>query len=285
VALSFVRNADEVRAAREALAALGHNVPVIAKIERLEALDSLGQIIREADGILVARGDLGLALPPEEVPVWQKRILHACAHRGRASITATQMLESMVVHARPTRAEASDVANAILDGTHAVMLSGETAIGAHPVAAVGMMDRIARSAERALLDGTLPVTPHRAESEGDVADAISLACAVTAEDLDARWIVAFTRTGSTAVRVVRHRPRVPVLAATPDPVVARRLALLWGVTSVLVPEASTLDEMQRNAESAAKERKLVARGDLVVITGGDLGVPGSTNLMRVAQIG
>lgn len=284
VALSFVRNAEEVHVARSALSELDHDAPIIAKVERLEALRNLHEIIHAADAVLVARGDLGLALPPEEVPVWQKRILSQCAHAGRLSITATQMLESMVTSVRPTRAEASDVANAILDGTHVVMLSAETAIGKHPVAAIAMMDRIAKSAETALFDGSLPVTPHRGRSEGDVSDAISLACAVTAEDLGARLIVAFTKTGRTALRVAKHRPTIPVLAATPDPIVERRLALLWGVVPVLVPEAASLDDMIRTAEIAARERRLVESGDLMVLTGGDIGVPGSTNLMRVAQV-
>lgn len=284
VALSFVRNAQEVQNARFALAELETDAPIIAKVERLEALRNLHEIIEASDAVLVARGDLGLALPPEEVPVWQKRILSSCAHAGRVSITATQMLESMVTSVRPTRAEASDVANAILDGTHVVMLSAETAIGKHPVAAIAMMDRIAKSAETALFDGSLPVTPHRGRSEGDVSDAISLACAVTAEDLGARLIVAFTKTGRTALRVAKHRPNITVLAATPDPMVERRLGLLWGVVPVLVPEAGSLDDMIRTAEIAARERGLVETGDLMVLTGGDIGIPGSTNLMRVTEV-
>ncbi len=284
VALSFVRNAAEVLQARKRIHELGHDIPLIAKVERLEALGNLPTIMEAADAVLVARGDLGLALPPEEVPVWQKRILSACSQAGRMSITATQMLESMVSSTRPTRAEASDVANAILDGTHAVMLSAETAIGQHPVEAIAMMDRIARSAEEALYDGSLSVRPQRGRSEGNVADSISLACAVTAEDLDARLIVAFTQSGTTALRVAKHRPRIPILGATPDPLVERRLALLWGVVPVLVPQASSLDEMVSTAERVARDRQLVESGDLIVLTGGDVGVPGSTNLMRVTEV-
>lgn len=284
IALSFVGNAQEVIEAQDMIAGLGHDAPVIVKVERLEALRNLKTIIDAADAVLVARGDLGLALPPEEVPVWQKRILSACTQAGRPSITATQMLESMVSSVRPTRAEASDVANAIIDGTHAVMLSAETAVGQHPVQAVAMMDRIARSAESGLLDGSFPVKPQRARSEGDISDAISLACVVTAEDLDARLIVAFTKTGTTAQRVAKHRSRIPILAATPHPVVLRRLSLLWGVTAALVQDAASLDEMIQSAETVARERSLVQSGDRIVLTGGDIGVSGSTNLMRVTEV-
>jgi pyruvate kinase len=284
VALSFVRNAEEVTEARQMLDGLGHDAPLIVKIERLEALANLKSIMGVADAVLVARGDLGLALPPEEVPVWQKRILSACVQAGRLSITATQMLESMVTSMRPTRAETSDVANAIFDGSHAVMLSAETAVGQYPVTAVAMMDRIARSTETALLDGSLTITQQRGRSEGHVSDAISLACVVTAEDLNARLIVAFTQSGTTALRVAKHKPRVPILAATPDPVVERRLALLWGVVPAHIKQADTLDEMIHNAEAAARERQLVESGDLIVLTGGDIGVSGSTNLMRVTEV-
>lgn len=284
VALSFVRHPDEVAAARAILDDMGAQPRLIAKVERLEALERLPELIKVSDGILVARGDLGLALAPEQVPIAQKRMLHACAHAGRLGITATQMLESMISSPRPTRAEASDVANAILDGTQVVMLSGETAMGNHPIAAVQMMDRIALEAERAVYSGELDVGVHRGESEGSVADAIALACAVTAEDLQARAIIAFTRTGMTAHRVSKHRPAVPILAATPDPLVQRRLNLVWGVTPILVPEAESLDAMIATAEASALARDLVASGDVIVLTGGDVGVPGSTNLMRVSQV-
>lgn len=284
VALSFVQNAEEILDARSRIAEQQGDMPVIAKIERQEAIQDLSRIVAATDGILVARGDLGIALPPEQVPILQKRILHACAHAGRLSITATQMLESMVRSVRPTRAEASDVANAILDGTGVVMLSGETAVGAHPVHAIRMMSRIAAEAERAVFEGTIDAPVHRGVSEGHVADAIALACAVTAEDLEARLIIALTQTGTTAHRVAKHRPRVPILAVTPDRTVQHRLNLLWGTSAIVCEQADTLDEMMRRAEAEARKRGLVDPGDLVVITGGDIGVPGSTNLMRVSEI-
>ncbi|MBW3582481.1 MAG: pyruvate kinase [Euryarchaeota archaeon] len=283
VALSFVRSGDEVIAARGALEELGSSAFVYAKVERDEALSDLTAIVEASDGVLVARGDLGIALPPEKVPIAQKEILNTCTHIGKVGMTATQMLESMVHNPRPTRAEASDVANAILDGTQSVLLSGETAIGHDPVAVVKMMARIITETEEALASGRLEAHEHRARMEGSVADAIALACAVTAEELEARCIIAFTRSGLTAMRVAKHRPHVPIIGASPHIDVLRRLALVWGVTPLLVAEAESLEDMTRVANRSAIEKGLIASGDLVVLTGGDIGVSGSTNLMRVVE--
>ncbi len=284
VALSFVRTGDDIREARTMLRELDTDPLLLAKVERIEALENLDDILDAADGILVARGDLGIALPPERVPVEQKSMLRRAAQHGAIAVTATQMLESMIKSPRPTRAEASDVANALLDGTHVVMLSGETAIGDHPLAVVDMMARIVRETERSVWSGELPTTIHRGQSEGHEAGAIALACAVTAEDLDAAAILACTRTGMTAMRVTKHRPRIPVIGATPDVNVWRRLNISWGVTPLLVQDQDNMRAFTNEAMRVAKDAGLVDKGDTVVVTGGDIGVPGSTNIMRVTKV-
>jgi pyruvate kinase len=232
---------------------------------------------------MVARGDLGVETAPEQVPVVQRRIVSACRRAGRPVIVATEMLESMTAATRPTRAEASDVANAIFAEVDAVMLSAETAIGAHPVAAVATMVRIATVAEGALADRALEV-PEQA-GRFDVTRAVSAAAARIARDLDLAAIVTATQSGATARAVAAHRPRTPVVAATPQPVVARRLALVWGVTPLVVPQHDSIDEMLDQATVAVREAGLAAPGALVALTAGvAVGVAGSTNLLQVTRV-
>lgn len=284
VAASFVSSAADVADAKEFLAAKGETTPVLAKIERRAALDNIAEIVRVADGIMVARGDLGIALPPEEVPVAQKRILRECQRAGVVSITATQMLESMVDSLRPTRAETSDVANAILDGTHVVMLSGETAIGVDPPRAVGTMARIAEETERAIAAGELDRQGGQAVPDGSRDDAIAHAAVLLTDELEAEAIVSMTSSGSTAIRVAKFSPRAPVIGGTPEQATHRRLALVRGVVPFLVPDAGTLDDIIWVAEDAAKAVGAVEPGDTIVLTAGEIGVPGTTNLIRVASV-
>ena len=285
IAVSFVRSAVDVGVARDAIAALGSDVPVIAKLEKPEAIDELEAIIEAADAIMVARGDLGVELSPEKVPMIQKRIIRECARRRKPVITATQMLDSMREHPRPTRAEASDVANAILDGTDAVMLSGETAVGEYPVESVAMMRRIAQSAEEELFLG-----PHLrlARTSGEplsFADALSRAAAQVAENLDTKAIVAITQSGSSARLATQCRPRVPVLAATPLPGTARRCALYWGVRSALIEPVQDTDEMLEGIERRVREMNLAQAGDVIVVTAGTpIGRRGTTNMMKLQVI-
>jgi len=290
IALSFVRAADEVRALKELIRFLsptGEPVPVVAKIEKPEALDNIDSIIAAADAIMVARGDLGIEVSPEEVPVAQKRIIARCNQAGVPVITATQMLESMIQNPRPTRAEASDVANAILDGTDAIMLSGETAVGAYPIEAVRTMVRIAqeveaRRSEINLCSATIP-GQHAVRT---VADAVTHAARETAHDLNAAAIITPTSSGYTARLMSYHRPRVPIIAVTPSPAVQRQLMLYWGVTPLLAPRTDNTDEMIADAVGAARDRGLVQDGDTVVLTAGAAGSsPGTTDLIKVQVIG
>ncbi len=285
VAVSFVTSAEDVAEAKELLAAEGASIPVIAKIERRSALANIEEIARTADGILVARGDLGLALPPEEVPVAQKHLLRLCAQQGILSITASQMLETMVWSARPTRAEVSDVANAILDGSSVIMLSGETAVGVNPPRTVAIMARIAEETERAMVTGEMEEPWKRGvPEEGGQADAICHAAVGLAEELGVKAIVSFTSSGSTATRVAKYRPRMATIGATPLESTCNRLALVWGVFPYLVSDPSSLDELVQLAESAAKALRMVQAGDSLVLTAGEIGVPGTTNMIRVAIV-
>jgi pyruvate kinase len=286
VALSFVRAADEIMGLKQlirSLSSTGEPVPVVAKIEKPEALGHIEDIIAAADAIMVARGDLGIEIPPEEVPLAQKQIIAKCNQAGVPVITATQMLESMIHHPRPTRAEASDVANAILDGTDAIMLSGETSIGAHPVEAARTMVRIAKEVEKHESEVfTCPfLAPGKRETR-TVADAVTHAARETAHDLDAAAIITPTASGYTAHLMSRYRPRSPIVAVTPSLVVQRQLMLYWGVTPLLAPRTDNTDEMIAHAVEAARERGLVKVGDTLVITAGSAGTaPGTTNLIKV----
>jgi pyruvate kinase len=287
VATSFVRRAEDIFPVRKILEEAGSEAHIVAKIETWEALENLDEIINVADAIMVARGDLGLEIAAEEVPLVQKKTINKCNRVGKPVITATQMLESMIHNPRPTRAEASDVANAILDGTDAVMLSGETASGAYPVEAVQTMDRIARRVEADLPYATLLAQRRKEISHRTVTDAISYATCATAADLDAAAIITATQTGYTARMVAKYRPGRPIVAVTPQEAVVRRLALVWGVQPVRVEEEiEDTDRMISASIQAALGAALIRGGDLVVITAGvPVGMHGSTNLLKVHTVG
>ena len=279
VALSFVRSAADVRDLRRLIEEAGSTARVIAKIEKAEAIDSLDSVLDESDGVMVARGDLGVEISPAAVPLLQKRIILHALERGKPVITATQMLESMVHQPEPTRAEASDVANAILDGTSAVMLSGETAMGEYPVEAVRTMDTIAREIEPSL--GYRHQLPEAAE-EPSVGNAMSNAACDLAETLGAAAILVPTFSGRTASMVARLRPRRPVIGLSHHQYALQQMALEWGVTPLSVPECANVDELWTTSVRAAREAGLVHAGDRVVITAGTaVNIPGSTNVIKV----
>lgn len=288
LALSFVRRAADVQQLKALLQAQNSSIPVIAKIEKPQAVDDFEAILEESDAIMVARGDLGVEMSPERVPLIQKHIIRRCHETGKPVITATQMLESMIYNPRPTRAETSDVANAILDGTDAVMLSGETATGSYPVEAVALMDRVARSVESdAQLKQqlfysfpTLQGNPRR------LSDAIGEAACRTAVHVGAVAILAFTQTGSTAAMVSRFRPEIPIYAVTPSREVRRRMALYSGVQSIRVDFAGDTESQIHSVEEAVLAAGVLQKGDLVIITmGSPVAAYGTTNLMKVHQLG
>ncbi|OUN01480.1 MAG: pyruvate kinase [Firmicutes bacterium ZCTH02-B6] len=284
IAASFIRRAEHVTAVKEVIRAAGGRQPVIAKIESHEGVRHLEEIVAEADGIMVARGDLGVQIPPEEVPLVQKRIIDTCNRMGKPVITATQMLESMVNNPRPTRAEVTDVATAILDGTDAIMLSGETAIGQYPVQAVRVMDRVARRTENAIQYDQL-VASRRSGPSPTIAEAISYATCRAATDVGAAAILTSTQSGATARMVSKFRPGAPILALTPGPEVARQLTLVWGVQPIVVPRTDKIDDMIDVAVQAALSGGYIRKGDRVVITAGvKTGEPGSTNLLQVYTV-
>jgi pyruvate kinase len=283
-ALSFVRRAADVRELRQFLKDRGDTVSVIAKIEKAEALSDFDPILTEADGIMVARGDLGVETPAEEVPFHQKHIIRACNRAAKPVITATQMLQTMMDNPRPTRAEASDVANAILDGTDAVMLSGETAVGRYPVGAAETMAVICANAEAHLPYSRL--IDHEPHVHETITEAISSAAVEIANEVQARAIITATMSGMTARMVARHRPPVPVVAVTPNQTTLFRLALVWGVVPVQVAQFGTTDDMVDMMVRAAYEKGLVARGDPVVLTAGiPFGRGRKTNLLKVHVVG
>jgi pyruvate kinase len=279
VALSFIRSPADVRDLRALLEQADSHAHVIAKIEKSEAVDVLDDILTETDAVMVARGDLGVEIGPALVPLVQKRIIHKALERGKPVITATQMLETMVHSPEPTRAEASDVANAILDGTSAVMLSGETAVGEYPVEAVAYMDRIARAVEPSLdYRHELP----EATDNPTIGQAMSNSACDLAEALQAKAILVPTFTGRTANAVARLRPRRPVVALTHVDWAMRQLALEWGVTPVLISETGDVEDLWRLAVDAAREAGIVETGDRVVITAGTaVNIPGTTNVIKV----
>jgi len=284
LALSFVSGAEDIAGVRAILHEHDADIPIIAKIERGVAVNKFDSILVASEGIMVARGDLGVDIPLEKVPLVQKEIIRKCNQAGKPVITATQMLESMVNAHRPTRAEVTDVANAIFDGTDAVMLSAETSIGKHPVQAVKMMARIAREAE-----DKLPYRQMLSERgewlEQKTDELISYNACHTAQILEAAALVAFTQSGSTAGRVSKYRPRMPILAITTDAVVVGRLMLHWGVYPFRVAGPSSVEELFAMGAKLSKELGLAKPGDLVVITGGiPVGVAGSTNLLKVEKI-
>jgi pyruvate kinase len=287
VALSFVRSADEVHQLKKRIAEVsefGRPVPVMAKIEKPEAVDAIDGIIAASDGIMVARGDLGIETAPERVPMVQKMIIAKSNAAGVPVVTATQMLDSMIRNPRPTRAEASDVANAILDGTDAVMLSGETAAGLYPLEAIRTMVKIISQVESSQASHWERPSYTR-RSVATVTDALSHATCETAHDLGAAAIVSATASGRTALAVARYRPSCPIIAVTPSPMVQRRLLLVHGVWPLLGRRAENTDEMLAGATQVALENGLVKRGDTIVITAGiSPNMPGSTDLMKVATI-
>ncbi len=284
VALSFVRHPRDIQELRYAMLQAGHRLPIVAKIEKVEALENIDAIIAAADAIMVARGDLGIEMELERVPVAQKMIIRKARLAAKPVITATQMLESMTHNPRPTRAEASDVANAILDGTDAVMLSGETAIGAFPVACVETMTDIAEATEKTIdFEGNIHAVTRVGASS--ITDAISQATVEVAWELHARAIFAATATGATAQAVARWRPETPIIGTTFDPAIACRLALVWGVLPLVVPAAQSQEELIRSAIVGGRAAGRIHAGDLVVMTGGlPVGVPGQTNSLRVHTV-
>lgn len=287
IALSFVRSAQEVWDLKQAirqLSAFGHQTPVIAKIEKPEAIDNIDEIIAAVDGIMVARGDLGIEISPEAVPMLQKMIIQKCNAAGKPVITATQMLDSMIRNPRPTRAEASDVANAILDGSDAIMLSGETASGKYPLEAVQTMARIACEVE-SHAEGQRRVTLSPTRTGRTFAEAVAHASVETALDLSARAIVTPTTSGSTARIISRFRPPCPIVAVTPNPFTQRELVLFWGTYPLMSHRGATTDEVINDAVETAQRAGYVAEGDVVVVTGGSVeGGGGTTNLMKVHLI-
>lgn len=284
VALSFIREANDVIKVRNFLQKRKKTPALIAKIERREALDNLDGILEAADGVMVARGDLGIEIPIQRVPIVQKEIIQKCNRLGKPVIVATQMLESMVNAPRPTRAEVTDVANAIFDGADALMLSEETAVGSYPVEAVSMMSQIALEAETALPYEEI-LTNKGKDLQPQTDDAISYAACHTAHQLGAAAIIAFTSSGSTARRVAKYRPKMPILAITPNQVTQRQLSLSWGVRAFQIPEPSKIAVLFARGARVAKRTGLAQEGDLVVITGGvPIGISGSTNLLKVEKI-
>ncbi|MGC4043764.1 MAG: pyruvate kinase [Armatimonas sp.] len=284
VALSFVRSAADVHTLRAAMA--GSDVPILVKIEKGEAVQNLDEILDAADGAMVARGDLGVELPIEEVAGVQKKVIRACNLRGKPVITATQMLDSMIRNPRPTRAEVTDIANAILDGTDALMLSGETAVGEYPIAAVETMARIAHVTERDFdWDATLQ-EKQRLFGRESVTDAVADAVATIAHDQGATAILCATTSGGTARAVAKFRPKAPIFAATTSPTIQRRMNLLYGVTPLQVPIPASLDELLTRTVEAATEAGQLPTDALVVLTSGTpVGVAGTTNLIKVHYIG
>ena len=281
VALSFVRRAADVRETKALVAQLGGTAAVIAKIEKPEAIADLAGIIAEADGVMVARGDLGVELSTEEVPTLQKHIIAATNRAGKVVITATQMLESMVTSPRPTRAEASDVANAIVDGTDAVMLSAETAAGRFPVESIETMARIALYTEEHLAIEP----PEKIVGRGSTAAmALARVARAVAEELDCRLIVTFTESGMTAELASTFQPRTPIVALTPRPETVRRLTLWWGVLPLLLQEAGTTDEMIVSGEALLKAHGLVKSGDTLLMLAGLSHKAGATNMLRVHSV-
>jgi len=286
IALSFVRNPEDIRQLRWLINYLGgeQRAGIIAKIEKHEALETIEDIIDVCDGIMVARGDLGLEIPPQNVPREQKRIIRLCNERSKPVITATQMLSSMVSAPRPTRAEASDVYNAIVDGTDAVMLSNETAAGDYPVESVRIMGDIALTAEMR----NWPLKPRferKASVTEAISDAISSAAYEISTALNPRAIVTSTMSGYTARKVAAERPQVPILCVTPNPVTYRRMALVWGVIPMIIPEFSTIDEMIELIVQTSREYKYVKEGDtFIIIAGTPFGIGGQTNFLKVHTV-
>lgn len=285
VALSFVRGPEDIIAARTFIAECGGNLPIIAKIERAEAVANLDAILEQADGVMIARGDLGVEMGPEAVPVLQKRIIIEANRRRRLVITATQMLESMTQALRPTRAEASDVANAVFDGTDAVMLSAETAVGAHPIETVQVMDRIIRAAEEGSEPGVIPKR-HTDVGGMTLPEAICTAASSAAKAITASAIVAFSEQGRTARLISKQRPEAPIIAFTPFEPIRQQMALYWGVRPYTMPQIEQTDARVDEAERRLRTEGLVKTGErIVIVSGTRIGQPGGTNLIKLHEVG
>lgn len=290
IAMSFVRSEDDIREMKWLIRHLGGSAAIIAKIEKHEALENIEAIVRAADGVMVARGDLGVETPAEEVPYHQKRIIRLCNEAAKPVITATQMLSSMVDNPRPTRAEASDVYNAIIDGTDAVMLSNETASGQYPVRAVETMSNIAAIAEQHILLNQRPegrqITRPDSEGREAISDAVSQATTQIADALECRAIITSTLTGYTTRRVAKERPKTPIICVTPHEVTQRRMALVWGVIPLIVPEFNSIDEMIGIVIRASHNAGLVMPGDpIVIIAGVPFRIGGQTNFLKIHTVG
>jgi pyruvate kinase len=284
IAQSFVRSPDDVREARALVTADGHSIPIIAKIEKQQAIDRVEEIIREADGIMVARGDLGVEIGPEKVPLIQKRLIEATNGKGKLVITATQMLESMIRQQRPTRAEASDVANAVLDGTDALMLSGETAVGSYPIETVRTMDRIIREVEASPLYRLSVANPSL--DMPVPANAIAHAAVIAARQMGIRNVAVVTDSGGAARLMSEYRPEANILALTTNETTYHRLALYWGVLPLYIPPAATLNELIERIEELLRERGLAGTGEYVVVTASmPVGAGDTTNTLRLHRIG
>src|SRR5712691_1737524 len=282
IAVSFVRSAEDVLLAKSAVTRARKNVPIIAKLEKPEAIENLDAILRVADGVMVARGDLGVEMSPERVPVVQKTIIKRAREFRRPVITATQMLESMTENPRPTRAEASDVANAIFDGSDAVMLSAETATGKYPVEAVDMMARVIEEAEASIKEFPRPAAQEQLKVAGTVAE---LVCHASRE-LHMKLIAVFTHSGFTARLVSRYRPLVPIVAFSPEAETRRRMALIWGVCPRKIQDVKKVDGLAKVAERRLLEERLVRKGDVIgIVAGTPMGIRGTTNFMKFHVIG
>jgi pyruvate kinase len=289
VALSFVRRARDIAALRRAIEKHGSDAPIIAKIEKPEAVRELDAILEAADGVMVARGDLGVEMSPEQVPVLQKRIIGKANRRGKPVITATQMLESMIRQPLPTRAEASDVANAIFDGTDAVMLSGETAIGDYPLESVRMMTRIALAAEEVFRPSdargpSLPPDPRGESEPRPVPCAVADAAVRVARDVQAAALVVFTMSGATARLLAQRRSATPIHAFSPEETTCRRLALVWGVEAHPLRLAEATDSLLADAEAELKRIEEVRQGDTIVLVAGETPLPGATDVLKVLRV-
>lgn len=285
VAASFVRSGADVIYLRKFLESLGWYTPrIIAKIENMDGVRNIDEILEAADGIMVARGDMGVEIPFEQIPAIQKEIIHKAYNAGKQVITATQMLESMITNPRPTRAEITDVANAIYDGTSAIMLSGETAAGKYPVDAVKTMASIAKTTEKTI-DYSAIFAKNDYNTNSSITNAISHATVTTAHDLNANAIITVTKKGSTARMISKYRPDSPIIGLTTSETVCRQLALSWGIYPALIDEKESTDELISHAIQKAKEYGFVKENDLVVVTAGvPLGVSGTTNLLQVENV-
>ncbi|MFI8852319.1 pyruvate kinase [Streptomyces sp. 891-h] len=285
IALSFVRSGHDIKEVHRVMAEEGRYLPVLAKLEKPQAVANLESIVDAFDGVMVARGDLGVEMPLEQVPLVQKRAIKLCRRNAKPVIVATQMLDSMIDASRPTRAEASDVANAVMDGTDAVMLSGETSVGKYPIETVRTMSRIVEAAEEDVLAKGLPPLTQSSKPRTQ-GGAVARAAAEMGDFLGAKYLVAFTQSGDTVRRLSRYRSPIPVLAFTPDPATRSQLNLTWGVETFLGPMVQTTDEMVDQVDEMLLKLGRCERGDLVIITAGSPpGVPGSTNLVRVHRLG